>query len=56
MTKILFFLSREQRSEFDDIVKYLKDLGATEVVSEEFLASHKMKELLKVLYIINSIN
>ena len=34
------------------VAKYLRDLGATEVIIEDFLASHQMKELIKVHLII----
>ncbi|XP_003386702.2 PREDICTED: trans-2-enoyl-CoA reductase, mitochondrial-like [Amphimedon queenslandica] len=38
--------TRPDSSDFD-VINYLKELGATEVVTEEFLHSHKMKELIK---------
>lgn len=31
----------------DELMTYLKGLGATEVITEEYLASHEMKELIK---------
>ena len=32
----------------DELITYLKGLGATEVITDEYLASHEMKELIKV--------
>lgn len=45
---ITYYDSYRPESTDFDVVKYLKDIGATEVVTEEYLHSHQMKELMKV--------
>ena len=32
----------------EDLVRYMKTLGAAEVITEEFAASHRMRDLLTV--------
>ena len=36
------------RPGLEDLVKRMKSFGATEVVTEDFAASHRMKDLLTV--------
>ena len=40
---------REGRPDHDHLVKYLKDLGATHVVTDEYLKSKEMSDLIKSL-------
>ena len=40
--------SLSSRPNLDELVSDMKALGATEVVTEEFAASHKMKQLMTV--------
>ena len=37
------------RPGLEELVKSMKTLGATEVVTEDFAASHRMKDLLSVI-------
>ena len=39
---------RPSQEEQDKLTDYLLGLGATEVVTEEFAASHRMKEMMQV--------
>ncbi len=41
-------LYRPSQAEQDKLTDYLLGLGATEVVTEEFTASHRMKEMMQV--------
>ena len=36
------------RPNLDELTSFLKDLGATEVITEEYLASREMRKLLTV--------
>ena len=45
---VVYLFVSPYRLNAEEITSYLYDLGATEVVTEEFSGSHKMKDIIKV--------